>query len=86
MTDSPSNDLLCRELVELVTEYLSDALTADDRARFEHHLSDCPPCTTYLAQMRATIALAGTLAKSDAASAQPELLRVFRSWSKKSKL
>ncbi len=83
MTDSHSNDLLCRELVELVTEYLSEALTRDDRARFEHHLSECPPCTTYLAQMRATIALAGTLASNQASSVQPELLRVFRSWSKK---
>jgi len=46
MTD-PHSDLVCRELVELVTEYLSEALSADDRARFEHHLSECPPCTTY---------------------------------------
>jgi anti-sigma factor RsiW len=82
MTDRHSKDLVCRELVELVTEYLSEALTADDRARFEHHLSECPPCTTYLAQMRATIALAGTLSSSASTGAQPELLRVFRSWSK----
>ena len=81
MTD-PHSDLVCRELVELVTEYLSEALSADDRARFEHHLSECPPCTTYLAQMRATIALAGTLSEPSS-SVQPELLRVFRSWSKR---
>ena len=79
-----SHELLCRELVELVTEYLSEALTADDRTRFDQHLSECPPCTTYLAQMRATIALTGSLKGEHArANAQPELLRVFRSWSKK---
>ncbi len=83
MTDPDLNELVCRELVELVTEYLSEALTADDRARFEHHLSECPPCTTYLAQMRATIALAGTLHGKPSHGVQPELLRVFRSWSKK---
>ena len=84
MNATNDHELVCRELVELVTEYLSDALTADDRARFEHHLTECPPCTTYLAQMRATIALAGSLrTPSAAAGVQPELLRVFRSWSKK---
>lgn len=83
MTEPHSNELVCRELVELVTEYLSDALTADDHARFEQHLSECPPCTTYLAQMRATIALAGTLGTKATGDVQPELLRVFRSWAKK---
>ena len=31
---SPLLDLTCRELVEIVTDYLEGALPADERARF----------------------------------------------------
>jgi hypothetical protein len=84
VTDPNASELLCRELVELVTEYLGDTLTEQERARFEHHLLECPPCTEYLAQMKATIELAGTLGKSP--SGEPlaqSLLDVFRGWHKK---
>src|SRR4051812_45684181 len=47
--------LTCRELVELVTDYLEDALGAGDRARFEAHLRACEGCSAYLGQMRSTI-------------------------------
>ena len=36
-----------------------------DRRRFDSHLSGCPHCTTYLAQMRATIRLTGRLRSED---------------------
>ena len=52
-------DLSCRELVELVTEYLEGALPEGERARFEAHLANCAGCETYLEQVRATIALVG---------------------------
>ena len=84
MTDPNASDLMCRELVELVTEYLGDALTEHERARFEQHLLECPPCTEYLAQMRTTIELAGTLGESaPGESLTPGLLAVFRSWHQK---
>jgi anti-sigma factor RsiW len=38
----------CKELVELVTDYLEGALPADDAARFEGHLALCPPCVEYV--------------------------------------
>ena len=41
----------CRELVELVTDYLEDRLSPADRARFEAHLAECEYCETYLDQM-----------------------------------
>ncbi len=53
--------VVCREAVELVTDYLEGALTARDRARFEAHLAGCEHCSEYLAQMRVTIALAGRI-------------------------
>jgi anti-sigma factor (TIGR02949 family) len=57
--------LVCRQVVELLTDYLDGALTARDRERLESHLADCPHCTEYLAQLRATIASAGSVAPDD---------------------
>jgi len=74
--------LSCRELVELVTNYLEGALTQEDRLRFQHHLSGCDHCTTYLDQMRRTIELTGTLRVEDVSpQAKATLLQVFRDWS-----
>jgi len=84
VTDPNTSDLMCRELVELVSGYLGEALTEHERARFEQHLLECPPCTDYLAQMKTTIELAGTLGKSvSRESLEPSLLAVFRSWHQK---
>lgn len=52
-------DVQCRELVELLTDYLEGALPADDVAAVEAHLATCPHCERYLRQMRATIAAIG---------------------------
>jgi anti-sigma factor RsiW len=37
-------DIVCRESVELVTDYLEDALSPVQRRRFEEHLASCPDC------------------------------------------
>jgi anti-sigma factor RsiW len=47
-------DIACRELVELVTEYLEGALPPDEVAAIDRHLAECDPCLRYLRQMRAT--------------------------------
>jgi len=71
----------CRELVELVTAYLEDALSREDRLRFEHHIAECDHCTAYLDQMRRTIELTGTLRVDDVSpSAEQALLHAFRDW------
>jgi anti-sigma factor RsiW len=58
MTDP--NDLICRELVEMVTDYLEGRLGTTERERFEHHLDGCPGCREYLRQMRAAIGWMGS--------------------------
>ena len=79
MTDP--DDLSCQELVELVTDYLEDALPAEERARFDAHLAECPGCHRYLEQMRATIATAGRLRESDLPpELEDRLLGAFRNW------
>jgi anti-sigma factor RsiW len=40
--EGPDQGMLnCRELVELISAYLDQALSNGDRARFERHLTDC---------------------------------------------
>ncbi len=73
--------LTCKELVELVTDYLEGKLPPADRARFEKHLALCPNCPIYLEQMRLTIRALGMLPEeSIAAEARQQFLRVFRDW------
>jgi anti-sigma factor RsiW len=56
---------VCKQFVEDVTAYLEGALPEAMMALVEHHLADCPHCREYLAQMRETIALTGSLADED---------------------
>jgi predicted anti-sigma-YlaC factor YlaD len=71
----------CRDLVELVTDYLEDALLGPERARLEEHLAGCEGCTRYLEQMRITIRLSGMLTEDAIPlEGRDELLGVFRSW------
>ncbi len=77
----PDEEMTCRELVELVTAYLDDGLTASERTRFEAHLQECPYCRVYLEQMRQTILLLGELREDELDPvARDELLRLFRDW------
>ncbi len=77
--DSP--ELPCKELVELVTDYLEGTLSAEDQARFEAHLQQCRGCRNYIAQMRTTIQLTGTLSENDLSpDAEKALLDLFRNW------
>lgn len=73
--------ITCSELVELVTEYLEGALSADDARRFERHLVACPPCREYLAQLRDTIGTVARLREDDVPPAAKDgLLAAFRDW------
>jgi len=43
---------VCREFVELVTDYLEGALPERERVRMEAHLAECDGCAGYLEDMR----------------------------------
>ena len=49
----------CADCLELMTDYLEEALAPADVARMRAHLTDCEPCTVFLDQLRATIRIAG---------------------------
>jgi anti-sigma factor RsiW len=74
-------DIVCQQAVELVTDYLEGALQDAERRRFERHLAACPHCTEYLAQMRATIELAGHVTPDDLTpQMQDEFIALYRQW------
>jgi anti-sigma factor RsiW len=78
---SAGRELTCRELVELVTDYLEGSLSREDRKRFERHIAGCDGCSGYVEQMRVTIRAVGTLSEEALSpAARDELLRVFRGW------
>lgn len=76
------DDLTCRELVELINDYLEHELSPDERTRFEEHLVYCDPCVNYVGQMRRTVELVGALHEEHIPSerAREELMGAFRGW------
>lgn len=40
--------MTCRDLIEVLADYLASDLPAAQRTAFERHLAICPPCVTYL--------------------------------------
>lgn len=71
--------LVCREFVELVTDYLESALPDDERIRFEAHMAECDGCAGYLEDMQR---LLGSLHEVPEPPLDPTthdaLLRAFR--------
>ena len=75
------SELVCREAVELVTDYLEGALSAADQERLEGHLAACPHCTGYLAQMRRTLDVLGRIEPETLdPQVQDELVALYRRW------
>ncbi len=71
----------CREVVELVSDYLDRALGTEETTLFEQHLAFCDGCDFYLDQMRATIATVGRITEEDVPpETRDKLLAAFREW------
>lgn len=74
-------DYACREMVEMITDYLEGAMGRSQRRRFEAHLRQCEHCSEYLHQMRATIAASGRLRDQDLTpEMREEFAELFRHW------
>lgn len=61
MTDADETRRLlrisCADALELMTDHLEGALSEADAARMRAHLAGCQPCSVFLDQLRATIAV-----------------------------
>ena len=82
MNSAATRDFTCREMVELVTDYLEGTLDATVRARVDQHLTICSGCRSVLAQWREVIRLTGRLAETDVDEIAPDvrttLMSAFR--------
>ena len=79
--NKPAPEMTCKELVELVTDYLEMRLAPGDLQRFEAHLELCDPCVTYIEQIRQSVAVVGTLSEETLPQgAADALLAEFRDW------
>lgn len=75
--------LTCREVIDIITEYLEDALPAKKRRRVEDHLATCDGCTAYLETLRETIRLTGMLTEEQIPNEQKQqLLEAFQDWTR----
>lgn len=55
----------CRQVVELVSDYLDDELDPSLRAAVDEHLAVCPGCLEYLSQLRTTVGSLRDLGSED---------------------
>ncbi len=75
--------LTCKEITELVTDFLEGRLTPLQRLRFHFHVGMCRHCRAYLRQMKLTVRALSLLPEEPVPPELPEeLLRRFRNWKK----
>jgi anti-sigma factor RsiW len=73
--------ITCQEVVELVSNYVEQALPADEAALFEQHLNFCDGCVWYVDQVRKTIDVVGELRVEDVPEdTKAKLMTAFRDW------
>jgi anti-sigma factor RsiW len=77
-----NTDFSCQEMIEVVTNYLDDALPPDEQQRFERHLSYCAGCGTYVEQMRETIRQTSMVPREESLppALREEIVAQFRTW------
>jgi predicted anti-sigma-YlaC factor YlaD len=79
-SDKPGN---CREILELLSDYLNLELPADACHQIEHHLSGCQPCEEFAESLRKTVNLCRQYRPSElphpiSESARAELLAAYQ--------
>lgn len=71
--------LVCREFVELVSDYLEGTLSPSEQARFEAHVAECDGCPGYLEDVRRMVDSMSDLPEPPVDPATHDaLLRAFR--------
>jgi predicted anti-sigma-YlaC factor YlaD len=76
--------LTCRELTELITDYIEGRLSFREQLRVQMHLGMCRHCRRYLRQMKSTVRLLGSLPGGALPpDLESELMRRFANWKEK---
>lgn len=55
----------CKQIAELVSDYLGDALEARLRREFEEHLKICPDCVAFLNTFRESVSAVRSVRAED---------------------
>jgi anti-sigma factor RsiW len=75
------HEIVCREAVELVTDYLEGQLSRREARAFEAHLKACDGCEEYVRQIRATIDILGNVQPGDLApETRQGLMNLYRDY------
>ena len=69
--------MTCREAIDVVADFLDQALSSEAFGELERHLSDCEPCRAYLNTYRKTRALTGQAGQVDMPPEMRQRLRQF---------
>jgi predicted anti-sigma-YlaC factor YlaD len=78
-----AGNFTCKEVAELITEYLEGSLTLTQRVRFQMHMGLCLACRNYLSQMKYTVATLRQLPPDPIPpQIKEEMLRRFQTWKK----
>jgi predicted anti-sigma-YlaC factor YlaD len=81
MTNANQKELNCQEVVELVTDYLEQALLPETQAQFEDHIEKCHGCNTFLEQVQQTIMMLRKLSEQQTfPETKQDLVEIFRNW------
>jgi len=71
----------CQEMVDFLMAYLDGELPSAQRAAFDEHLGDCPPCIQFMESYRETVRLGKAVCASEdaevPADAPDELIRAI---------
>lgn len=69
--------MTCRELIDVLDDYVDGALPGDLRVDLEHHLENCVPCRAYLATYRKTREIGAAAARLEMPDELKARLRRF---------
>ena len=81
LEDFQPGELTCRQLAELVSDYIEGVLAPPLQEEIVAHLTGCSDCSAYVEQMRTTIAVMGEIGSNEIAPpVRAALLDLFRGW------
>ena len=69
--------MTCRDVIDVLSEYLDQVLTPEEAISLERHLVGCEPCRAYLATYRRTRALGAQAARVEMPDEMKARLRQF---------
>ena len=69
--------MTCRDVIDVLADYLEQALTPEIAADLERHLAGCEPCRAYLATYRRTRALGAQATRLEMPDEMKARLRQF---------